>query len=119
MLLAAIATTTVAPVSLAVDATAGQPSIDEVFQQLGYTESDKKAITEGQIIATDITRTRDDQLIAAVALSFSASIADIAARLEDGSNIPLDGTTWPGERSSQAATTNLPGLLSARLIRTR
>jgi hypothetical protein len=76
-----------------VAATAKPPTVDQVFQRLGYSEEDKKAILGGKIISTDVKRTRDDQLIAAVALPIKASMAELAARLEDGSNIPLNVAT--------------------------
>ena len=76
-----------------VAATAKPPTVDELFQRLGYSEADKKAILGGKIISMDVKRTRDDQLIAAVALPIKASMAELAAPLKDGSNIPLDVAT--------------------------
>jgi hypothetical protein len=76
-----------------VAATAKLPTVDELFQRLGYSEADKKAILGGKIISMDVKRTRDDQLIAAVVLPIKASMAELAAPLKDGSNIPLDVTT--------------------------
>ncbi len=76
-----------------VAATAKPPTVDELFQRLGYSEADKKAILGGEIISTDAERTRDDQLIAAVAVPIKASIPELAATLGDGSNIPLNSAT--------------------------
>ena len=76
-----------------VAATAKPPTVDELFQRLGYSDADKKAILGGKIISTDVKRTRDDQLIAAVAMPIKASIAELVAPLKDGSNIPLNAAT--------------------------
>ncbi len=63
------------------------PTFDEVFQELGYSNADKQAVMNGEIVSIDYERTRDDQLVAAVALPVKASLAELAASLEDGRNI--------------------------------
>ena len=73
-----------------VAATAKPPTVDELFQRIGYSEDDQKAVLGGKIVSKDVERTREDQLIAAVALPIKASIAELTAPLKDGSNIPLD-----------------------------
>ncbi|NIA71360.1 hypothetical protein HBA54_22440 [Pelagibius litoralis] len=69
------------------------PSIDELFQHLGYSETDKQRILDGQIISADVERSRDDQLLAVVALPNKTSISELAATLQNGSNIPLNAAT--------------------------
>lgn len=74
-------------------ANAQPPTVDEVFERLGYSDADKKAIMGGKIISTDVKRTRDDQLVAAVALPLKATMAEIFTAIDSGSNLPLDVTT--------------------------
>ena len=74
-------------------ASAKPPTLDELFQRLGYSEADKQAILGGEIVSTDVERARDDQLFAAVGLPIKASIPQLAATLENGSNIPLNTAT--------------------------
>lgn len=66
------------------------PSIDVLLKRLGYSEEDKGALLSGKIIATDLTKTRDDQLIAAVAVQLNASISDLAENARKGLNIERD-----------------------------
>ncbi len=76
-----------------VSAAAAPPSVDEVMTRLGYSDEDKKAFLSGKIVSTDLKRTRDDQLIAAVALRVSASIPALAESVKRGRNIELDPQT--------------------------
>lgn len=66
------------------------PSIDEVLKRLGYTDQDKKALLAGRIIATDVERTREDQLIAAVALRIDTPLSTLAENVKRGRNIERD-----------------------------
>ncbi len=91
LLTAAIVAATASYGSVA--AAAEPPTVDEVLSRLGYSDADKAAILGGQIISTDVSRSRDDQLIAAVALPIKTSVADLAAAVANGSNIPLSGST--------------------------
>jgi hypothetical protein len=93
-------------------AAAPPPSIDEVMMRLGYTDEDKKALLSGKIVSTDLKRTRDDQLIAAVAVRVATPISTLAENVKRGRNIELDPETLAfglladpggGERFAQAA----------------
>lgn len=66
------------------------PSLEEVMQKLGYSAEDKKAFLAEKIVATDIERTRDDQLIASVAVYLPVKIDQIAKNLHQGLNIKRD-----------------------------
>ena len=55
-----------------------------------YNEEDKAALLSGKIITTDLKKTRDDQLIAAVAMQLNAPIATIAENARKGLNIERD-----------------------------
>jgi len=97
---------------LSAAAAAGPPSIDEVMKRLGYTDEDKKALLSGKIVSTDLKRTRDDQLIAAVAVRVATPISTLAENVKRGRNIELDPETLAfglladpggGERFAQAA----------------
>ncbi len=44
------------------------PTVDELMTRLGYSDQDRAALKSGQIVTTDVERTRDDQLIAAAAM---------------------------------------------------
>ncbi len=76
-----------------VSANAEPPTVDELFERLGYSEADKKAIIGGKIISTDVKRTRDDQLIAAVAMPLKTTMAELFTAIDSGSNLPFDVTT--------------------------
>jgi len=66
------------------------PTIEAVMKRLGYSEEDKTALLAGKIVATDLKRTRDDQLIAAVAMQLNAPIATLAENVRKGLNIEGD-----------------------------
>ena len=66
------------------------PSLDKVFQTLGFSQKDIEAVKNGQIVSIEPKRTRDDQLIAAVAVPIKASLADLAKGIETGRNISVD-----------------------------
>ena len=66
------------------------PSIDVLLKRLGYNEEDKAALLSGKIITTDLKKTRDDQLIAAVAMQLKAPIATLAENARKGLNIERD-----------------------------
>jgi len=70
--------------------TASPPTIDAVLERLGYTPEDKAALLEGRVIATDLKRTRDDQLVAAVAVVVNAPLAALAENARQGFNIERD-----------------------------
>lgn len=91
-------------------ATATPPTIDELFQRLGYTEADKKAILSGEIVSTDVERTRDDQLLAAVGMPIKAPLTELAATLEDGSNIPLNAATLAWGQVKTGAVEDFEGV---------
>ncbi len=69
------------------------PDIDELFRILGYTDTDKQAVLNGEIVSVDNKRLRDDQLVAAVAVPLETSLADVAAQLKQGRNIALNTAT--------------------------
>ena len=66
------------------------PSIDVLLKRLGYSEQDKGALLSGKIIATDLNKTRDDQLIAAVAVQLNAPISVLAENARKGLNLERD-----------------------------
>ena len=77
--------------SLSLQAGAAQPpSVEEIIKDLGYTDAQIDALEQGKIVAIDLERVRGDQLIAAVAARFNASIATLADSVEKGENIEDD-----------------------------
>ena len=66
------------------------PSLDEVFQTLGFSQKDVESVKNGQIVSIEPKRTRDDQLIAAVAVPIKASVAALTEGLKSGRNISVD-----------------------------
>jgi len=92
-MIAAVVSTFLLVIGVAVAANAKPPTVDEVFERLGYSEEDKKAILGGKIISRDAKRTRDDQLVAAVAMPLKTTIPEIFAAIDSGRNLPLNVTT--------------------------
>ena len=70
--------------------TPAAPSIDMLLERLGYSQEDKASLLSGKIIATDLKKTRDDQLIAAVAMQLNAPVATLAENARKGLNIEND-----------------------------
>lgn len=70
--------------------TPAPPSIDVLLKRLGYSEEDKSALLAGKIIVTDLKKTRDDQLFAAVAMQLYAPLALLAENVRKGHNIEAD-----------------------------
>ena len=66
------------------------PSLDKVFQTLGFSQKDIEAVKKGQIVSIEPKRTRDDQLIAAVAVPIKASVSALTEGLKTGRNISVD-----------------------------
>ena len=58
------------------------PSLDTVFQTLGFSQKDIEAVKKGQIVSVEPKRTRDDQLIAAVAVPIKATVAALTDGLK-------------------------------------
>jgi len=87
--LVATALTGMSGVAPAADAP-NPPSLDVLLKRLGYSEADKAALLSGKVIATDLQKTRDDQLIAAVAMQLNAPIATLAENARKGLNIERD-----------------------------
>ena len=79
------------------------PSVEEVMTRLGYTAQDKKALLSGKIVSTDVKRTRDDQLIAAVAVVLPVPIASLAEGPKQGRNIERDSGVLAFGALSEAA----------------
>ena len=85
------------------------PSLDEVFKTLGFSQKDVEAVKNGQIVSIEPKRTRDDQLIAAVAVPIKASVAALTDGLKTGRNISVDsdvlgqGKIDPGSSDPLAA----------------
>lgn len=91
------ATTYVAMMFFASAATVGcmsaafaAPSFDAVLERLGYTPADKVTLLEGGIVARDLQRSRDDQLVAAVAILVKVPLATLAENARMGLNIERD-----------------------------
>ena len=81
---------------------AAAPSVDALLERLGYTAEAKAALLEGGIVATDLKRTRDDQLAAAVAVLVQAPLATLAENARRGLNIERDeGITAFGRLESR------------------
>lgn len=66
------------------------PSVEEFMQYLGYADEHKNAFLAEKIVATDIKRTRDDQLVALVAVYLPVKIDQLATNLRQGLNIKRD-----------------------------
>ena len=66
------------------------PSVEELLTRLGYAAADKEALLTGKVIVTDVQRVRDDQLIAAAAMSLPSKIAQLHAAARDGNNLSGD-----------------------------
>ncbi len=66
------------------------PSVEAVMRYLGYTAEDEKAFLADEILAKDIERTRDDQLIASVVVYLPIKVDQIAENLRRGLNIQRD-----------------------------
>lgn len=79
--------------SLALAGSDKPPTIDKLFEVLGYSAEDKEAVLGGEVVSVDAERTRDDELIAAVAVPTDASLAELAASLEGGKNLGGDSST--------------------------
>ena len=65
-------------------------TIDLLLERLGYSQEDKAKLLSGEIIATDLKKTRDDQLVAAVAMQLNAPVATLAENARKGLNIERD-----------------------------
>ena len=60
------------------------PTIDELMTRLGYSEEDRAALKSGEIVTTNVERTRDDQLIAAAAVYLPVPPREILPRAREG-----------------------------------
>jgi len=69
------------------------PSVETVFERLGYSPEARDTLLQGGVVATDLKRTRDDQLIAAVAVLVKAPLATLAENVRLGHNIERDEAT--------------------------
>jgi len=69
---------------------AAAPNFDTVLSQLGYTPEDKAALLQGGIVAKDLRRTGDNQLVAAVAVLLKTPLAALAENARMGLNIERD-----------------------------
>ncbi len=83
----------VAWIGLAPPLLAKSLSFDEVVQLMGYSDEQKKALIRGEIVATDLERTREDQLYAAVGTRLDEPLADLAENARNGVNIESDPGT--------------------------
>ncbi len=66
------------------------PGVEELLSRLGYTAEDRADLLAGKIVATDLERTRDDQLIAAVAMFLPVETDRLAENARRGLNIGRD-----------------------------
>lgn len=66
------------------------PSIDEVMSRLGYSDQDRAALLSGDIVATDVNRTREDQLIAAAAVFLPVTVDTLLGRARNGDGLRAD-----------------------------
>ena len=80
----------VLPVALATAQDSSPPTVEEVMSGLGYTDQDRAALQSGRIVATDVERTRDDELIASVAVFLPASVEDLLAGVRSGDGLRAD-----------------------------
>ena len=83
----------VAWIALEPPAFAKSLSFDEVAQIMGYSDEQKKALMRGEIVATDLERTREDQLYAAVGTRLDEPLATLAENARQGVNIESDPGT--------------------------
>lgn len=66
------------------------PTIDDLMTRLGYSEQDRSTLMSGGIVATDMNRTRDDQLIAAAAVFLPVPVESVLATLRSGEGLRQD-----------------------------
>ena len=66
------------------------PTFDEMVADLGYTAKEQEALKDGNFVATDVKRTRDDQLVAIAAMRLPTPIDELVERVREGENIRSD-----------------------------
>ena len=82
-------------------------TFEEAAKRLHYNPEERSDIGSGRILATDVKRTRDDQLIAAVCLILPAPLKTIQGNVKRGLNIELNpdvlafGELSPGAGAGQ------------------
>ena len=74
-------------------ALAGSLTFDEAVRLMGYSDKQKKALMSGEIVATDLSRTREDQLFAAVGTRLDTPLPTMAESARKGRNIENDPGT--------------------------
>jgi len=65
---------------------------DQILTGLGFTETDKRAVASGEIIAINLPTVRDNQLKGAVAMRVPVSLDRAAAFYDDGQRLTVDAT---------------------------
>ena len=80
------------PYAAVVEASEGAkpPTYDEMVADLGYTAKEQEALKDGNFVATDVKRTRDDQLVAIAAMRLPNPIDQLVDRVRRGENIRSD-----------------------------
>lgn len=76
-------------------ATAGAaepPTTDQILTGLGFSDTDKKAINSGEIIAIDLPAVLENQLNGAVAMRVTVSLDRAAAFYDGGQRLTVDPT---------------------------
>ncbi len=69
------------------------PGVDALLKRLGFQEEDKTALLQGKVIGTDLKRTRDDQIVVAMAVKLDVPLSEVTERVSRGRNIEVDSAT--------------------------
>ncbi len=78
------------PAALAMAQESSPPTVEDVMSGLGYTDQDRSALQSGEIVATDVERTRDDELIASVAVFLPVTVEELLAGVRSGDGLRAD-----------------------------
>ena len=90
MLVTAMFLASLQPADILASQGAKPPTYDEMVADLGYTAKEQKALKDGNFVATDVKRTRDDQLVAIAAMRLPTPINGLVERVRRGENIRSD-----------------------------
>jgi len=80
----------VLPAALAAAQDSSLPTVEDVMSGLGYTDQDRAALQSGNIVAADVERDRDDQLIASVAVFLPVTVEELLAGVRSGDGLRAD-----------------------------
>ena len=99
------------PAALATAQESSPPTVEDVMSGLGYTDQDRAALQSGEIVATDVERDRDDQLIASVAVFLPVTVEELLAGVRSGDGLRADlGASSVGLLGSESNPADWQGL---------